>query len=247
VDPEKYHPVNTEQQFDLGYLGTYSPDRQTALDDLLLAPARRWKQGRFAVAGPQYPESVEWPANVHWTIHLSPREHPMFYGSQRFTLNITRQAMRRAGYSPSVRLFEAGACRVPVISDSWPGLDSVFRIGREVLVAEDTEAVLRLLHDMSDSERLGIADAARWRILAEHTPEQRALQLEGYWKEMNDHVSSGQTLRNGRGRSIPGGVEAGLPSERERAGTSADAVETTVEVANSSCVHQSAGASCGDC
>ncbi len=66
-------------------------------------------------------------------IHLSPREHPAFYGSQRFTLNITREAMKAAGYSPSVRLFEAGACGVAVISDWWEGLDSLFAIGKEVL------------------------------------------------------------------------------------------------------------------
>ena len=94
VDPEKYPSVITGVRWDLGYLGTYSEDRQPTLENLLLEPARQWKRGRFAVVGPQYPETVEWPANVERTIHLSPREHADFYGAQRFTLNITRDAMK---------------------------------------------------------------------------------------------------------------------------------------------------------
>ena len=86
-----------------------------------------------------YPEDIEWPKNVKREIHLSPREHPAFYASQRFTLNITRAAMKQAGYSPSVRLFEAGACAAPVISDWWKGSTACSPIGREVLVAASPE------------------------------------------------------------------------------------------------------------
>ncbi len=184
VDPEKYRPIRTATRWDLGYLGTYSGDRQPTLDRLLVQPARRWSEGLFAVAGPQYPESIQWPSNVDRTIHLSPHEHPAFYAAQRFTLNVTRDAMRKAGYSPSVRLFEAGACAVPVITDWWPGLDEIFRIGKEVLLAETTEDVMRFMHDVSDEQRQAIAAAARRRVLTEHTPRQRALQLESLIKEL---------------------------------------------------------------
>lgn len=184
VDPEKYWPVRTPNHWDLGYLGTYSSDRQPTLDRLLIEPARQWKNGRFAVVGPQYPDDLIWPENVDRTIHLSPREHAEFYGAQSFTLNVTRDAMKRAGYSPSVRLFEAGACGVPVISDWWPGLDCIFRIGQEVLLAETTDDILRILQDMPEAERQTIAEAARRRVLTEHTPEQRALQLESFMKEL---------------------------------------------------------------
>src|SRR6202008_1535808 len=101
----------------------YSEDRQPALESLLVEPAWKWPMGRFAVVGAMYPPEISWPPNVDVEIHLSPRQHATFYASQRFTLNVTRAAMKRAGFSPSVRLFEAGACGVPVISDSWEGLD----------------------------------------------------------------------------------------------------------------------------
>jgi len=68
-----------------------------------------------------------------------------FYAAQRFTLNVTRAEMARAGWSPSVRLFEAAACGTPVISDPWPGLDDLFEPGTEVLIARSTADVLACL------------------------------------------------------------------------------------------------------
>lgn len=93
VDADLHAPVKTDQQWLLGYLGTYSEDRQPTLDRLLIAPARRMKRERFVVAGPQYPRSVRWPANVERIEHLAPKEHPAFFGGQRYTLNVTRANM----------------------------------------------------------------------------------------------------------------------------------------------------------
>jgi spore maturation protein CgeB len=178
VDPERYRPEAVEPRWDLGYLGTYSADRQATLERLLLEPARRRDGLRFAVAGPQYPRDMGWPANVERFEHLPPGEHPRFYCAQRFTLNVTRERMREAGWSPSVRLFEAAACAVPAISDWWPGLDELFAPGEEVLVARDAADVIELLESVADDERRRIGEAARRRVLAEHTAERRAEQLE---------------------------------------------------------------------
>ena len=218
VDPELYRPRVQPYRWDLGYLGTYSDDRQPTLEALMLEPARRWRTGRFIVAGPQYPEDIRWPANVAREIHLSPREHPRFYGAQRFTLNVTRAAMKRAGYSPSVRLFEAGACGVPIVSDWWDGLDSLFTPRREILVSCSPDETLRILRDMSDSDRQAIGHAARKRVLAEHTPAQRAIQLERYWKEAHDHVSSHSARAYQRVRQVDGGLDAGRASHAAGAG-----------------------------
>ena len=189
VDQEIYRPVSPAGEWDLGYLGTYSADRQSSLDQFLLEPARCWKDGRFAVVGPQYPEDIAWPHNVERATHLSPREHPAFYASQRFTLNITREAMKAAGYSPSVRLFEAAACGAPVISDWWEGLDYIFTPGREVLIAETTDDVLRFLRDFDPNHAKELGSRARQRVLAEHSPVARAIQVEAVVAEMNDNVA----------------------------------------------------------
>jgi spore maturation protein CgeB len=142
VDAELYCPLDAEERWLLGYLGTYSHDRQRALERLLVEPAHRSPEAHFVVAGPQYPAELLWPANVERIEHLPPSEHAPFYAAQRFTLNITRAAMVRAGWSPSVRLFEAAACGVPIVSDWWEGLDSFFQPGREILVVRSAEDVL---------------------------------------------------------------------------------------------------------
>ena len=122
VDPDAYPVLDVERRWDLGYLGTYSADRQPALERLLVEPARREPDLRCVVAGPSYPPDIAWPPNVERIDHLPPGDHAAFYAAQRFTVNVTRAEMVQAGWSPSVRLFEAAACAVPVISDEWEGL-----------------------------------------------------------------------------------------------------------------------------
>jgi spore maturation protein CgeB len=180
VDPTIYYPEQVPIRYDLGYMGTYSPDRQRRLAHLLLCPARAWWEGRFVVAGPQYPAAIRWPANVRRIEHLPPVRHRAFYNGQRFTLNITRADMRAAGFSPSVRLFEAGACGTPIISDAWDGIEEILRPGEEVLLAETEDQVLAYIRDLSESERRAVGDRARRRILAEHTAAHRAEELEAY-------------------------------------------------------------------
>ncbi|HEU0134199.1 MAG TPA: glycosyltransferase [Allosphingosinicella sp.] len=176
VDPEAYPPLDLPKKWDLSYLGTYSDDRQPTLQRLLIEPARRLPDRRFVVAGPQYPESIDWPANVERIEHLPPAEHPAFYSASRFTLNVTRADMIAAGWSPSVRLFEAAACAVPVISDRWEGLDELFEPGSEILLADDADTVVAALA----GDSAGIGRAARARVMNGHRSADRAAELETY-------------------------------------------------------------------
>jgi len=180
VDATRYAPSGSPAQYDLGYLGTYSPDRQPLLQKYLLGVADAWPEGRFAVAGPQYPERIFWPRNVARIEHLEPARHRAFYTSQRFALNLTRADMVAAGWSPSVRLFEAAACGVPIISDAWPGIDTFFTPGEEIVLAHEPVQVLQWLRDTPESRRRALGAAARRRVLAEHTAAHRAATLERY-------------------------------------------------------------------
>jgi spore maturation protein CgeB len=178
VDPERYFPHAQKARWDLAYLGTYSADRQPALTQLLVEPASHLPSLRFAVAGSLYPKDLRWPRNVERVEHLSPGRHCAFYNSQRFTLNVTREEMLRAGWSPSVRLFEAAACGIPIISDLWDGLETFFEPGREILTATAPEEVVEILEDLPEAERLLIGTRARERVLATHTAAHRAAELE---------------------------------------------------------------------
>ncbi|MCK1392551.1 glycosyltransferase [Bradyrhizobium sp. 1] len=183
ADTEAYMPQQAQTKWTLGYLGTYSEDRQSVLDQLLLSPARTLSSEQFAVAGAQYPEHIAWPDNVGRIEHLPPKQHPAFYAEQRFTLNTTRADMRALGFSPSVRLFEAAACGTPVISDRWPGIETIFEPSREILLASTSRDVVEILRDMPEERRRTIAENARRRVLADHTADHRARQLEGYYTE----------------------------------------------------------------
>lgn len=178
VDADAYRPMPGRPRWDLSYLGTYSADRQPALERLLLEPARRAPHLKFCVAGPQYPIGIAWPANVERIEHVRPADHPAFYAASRYTLNLTRADMIAAGYSPSVRLFEAAACATPIISDVWDGLSALFEPGREILLARSSDEVLRILQSTDEPRRRALAEAARRRILAEHTAVHRAAELE---------------------------------------------------------------------
>jgi spore maturation protein CgeB len=190
VDPKVYFPEQRTLTWDLGYMGTYSVDRQPSLDLLLVETARRAPRLKTVVAGPMYPRELSWPENVERIEHLAPAAHRHFYNSQRFTLNLTRADMRAAGYSPSVRLFEAAACATPIISDCWPGLETFFRPAQEILTAVSTDQVVRYLNRLSANDRRVIGERARRRVLAEHTSEHRAIELEEYVNEVMQPASA---------------------------------------------------------
>lgn len=180
VDVDQQQPAATRRDIELGYLGAYSDDRQSALEQLLNEPARQRPDRRFAVVGGQYPSHLVWPKNVQRTDHMAPGSHAQFYGRQRFTLNLTRPAVRQVGYSPSVRLFEAAVCGTPIICDDWAGLDDMFEPDKEILLARSSDEVTEHLDNVSDRQALQIAVAARERVRAEHSSAHRAEELEGY-------------------------------------------------------------------
>lgn len=151
VDAEAYRLLPAARDLDLGYLGTYCDATQHAVERLPLDPAHWTPARRFAM----------------------PAARPAFYARQRFTLDTGADT---AG-APSVRLLEAAACRVPVISDAWEGLAACFEPGREILAASTADDVLDRLA-LPDAERDAIGRRARERVLRKHTAAHRARELE---------------------------------------------------------------------
>lgn len=180
VDSEIYRPKAGQREFrcELSYLGTYAKDRQAKLMKLLNETAGLMPESRFIVAGAQYPTDIPWQENVERIIHLSPPDHPAFYSSSKFTLNLTRDEMVAAGYSPSVRLFEASACGAAILSDWWKGLEHFLTPNHEVLLPKDAYEVAQIARTMSEAERMRIGLNARERVLSEHTAAHRAMEFE---------------------------------------------------------------------
>lgn len=192
VDPEVHRPTEAQPQYrsDLSYLGTYAADRQRALEALFIDAARRLPERRFCIGGAMYPEDFPWTDNIFFVRHLPPAEHPAFFAASRLTLNVTRQAMAEMGWCPSGRLFEAAACGCPIISDDWEGLDRFFTPGEEILVARTADDTVAAV-EMEDQPLRSIAEAARARVLADHTADARVGELLSAIESLR---SSRQTL-----------------------------------------------------
>jgi spore maturation protein CgeB len=180
VDPSLHKRTELQLSYrcDLSYLGSYAPDRQRKLMHYLNGAARMMPLASFLVAGPQYPANIPWRPNVRRLDHVAPPQHPGFYSSSRFTLNLTGSDMVAAGYSPSVRLFEASACGAAILSDSWAGLEEFFTPGSEILLPRDEYDVVRMMRETSDLEVERIGRAARERVLERHTADHRAIEFE---------------------------------------------------------------------
>jgi len=178
ADTMHYQPGDAQPHYAaaLSYIGTYAADRQKALEELFVEPARRRPARRFVIAGAQYPASFPWLSNIYFVRHLPPAEHRSFYASSRLTLNVTRSAMARMGFCPSGRLFEAAACATPVLSDWWVGLDSFFTPGDEILIAGTVEQAIAAL-DLPAERLRAIGRRARERVLEEHSARHRAQQM----------------------------------------------------------------------
>jgi spore maturation protein CgeB len=179
ADPETHFPVAPADSYRslFSYLGTYAEDRQEKLDELFIKPAGILSDKRFLLGGSMYPFHFQFPENIYHIQHVPPPEHPAFYCSSDFTLNITRGTMAENGYCPSGRLFEAAVCGVPIISDTWKGLEDFFIPGKEIIVVNDSYEIIEALK-LSESEKNKISKAAREKVLAEHSCYTRAAEFE---------------------------------------------------------------------
>jgi spore maturation protein CgeB len=179
VDPSSHFPMPPEDvlRCDLSFMGTWSADRDDALRMRFIEPARRLPEKRFLIGGSKYTGDFEWQPNIHFVNHLPPARHPAFFCSSRMTLNVTRAPMAAIGYCPSGRLFEAAACGTPVLTDYWPGLETFYEPGSEILIANSAEEAINAIQLAPDT-LTSIARAARERTLDCHTAEIRAQELE---------------------------------------------------------------------
>jgi spore maturation protein CgeB len=179
VNPKVHHPAEPEPRYqaDLSYLGTHAADRDLALRTLFVEPAKRLPERRFMVGGAMYDGSFPWQPNIFLMSHVASEDHPAFFCSAKLNLNVTRRPMAMNGYCPSGRLFEAAACGAAVLTDYWAGLDTFFELGREILVASDTDDTIAALQT-SPEQLARIGRAARERALAQHTAEARVREFE---------------------------------------------------------------------
>jgi spore maturation protein CgeB len=179
LDPETHHPVPPDPRFaaDLGFLGNRLPDREARVEEFFLHAAERVPERSFLLGGAGW-DDRELSPNVRLLGHVSTNEHNAFNCTPRAVLNVLRESMAVNGWSPATRVFEAAGAAACLISDAWQGIDEFLEPGDEVLVATSGDDVAAMLEALSAEAAQRIGEAARQRVLAEHTYAHRAAQVE---------------------------------------------------------------------
>ena len=176
VDPDTHHPAEPDERFacDLALLANRLPDREARIREFFFDAACRLPDKTFAIGGSGWQEGVDLPANVRAIGHVSPPDHNAFNRTPLATLNVNRESMAANGWSPATRVFEAAGAGACLITDAWRGIDEFLEPEKEVLVADSGAAVAKHLASLTPDWARQIGEAARQRVLREHTYSHRA-------------------------------------------------------------------------
>jgi spore maturation protein CgeB len=179
LDPDTHHPVPPEERFkcDLALLANRLPDREARVEKFFFEAAEKLPEFKFVLGGSGWSDKPM-PANVNYAGHIYTRDHNAFNCSARAVLNVNRDSMASYGFSPPTRIFEAAGAAACLLTDAWEGIETFLAPDREVLVAHDADDVVRHLRELEDGRAREIGEAALRRVLAEHTYEHRALELQ---------------------------------------------------------------------
>ena len=183
LDPATHHPVPPEPRFeaDLSFLGNRLPDREARVEEFFLRAAALSPQRGFLIGGNGWHDKAM-PPNVRNIGHVYTREHNAFNTSSKAVLNIARDSMASVGYSPATRVFEAAGAGACLITDAWVGLELFLREGEEVLVAHDGAEVATHVATLTPERARAIGEAARARILRDHTYQRRGAEVDAILK-----------------------------------------------------------------
>lgn len=190
-DPATHFPEPPAPRFaaDLGFLGNRLPDREARVDGFFFDVARQLPKHRFVLGGSGWGDKPL-PDNVRYLGHVYTHEHNTFNTSALAVLNVNRTSMVDNGFSPATRVFEAAAAGACIITDAWPGIEQFLEPEHEVLVAEHGAAVAEILDGLSLERARRIGERARRRVLAEHTYQQRAVEIEAALQQASLELAS---------------------------------------------------------
>ncbi len=184
ADTRLFRPQpGTEQEQDIVWIGNWGDDERTAeIRDFLLTPAGRLAPRRATIFGVRYPPrglAALANAGVRYGGYLPNLEAPQVYAASRLTVHLPRQQYNGALTGvPTIRVFEALACGIPLLSAPWQDTESLFREG-DFLFVRNSDEMCEAMRDLLDSPGLAQAQAQRGleTVLARHTCRHRAEQL----------------------------------------------------------------------
>jgi spore maturation protein CgeB len=179
LDPRTHFPVPPVPQFraDLSLLANRLPDREERIEEFFFRPASLLPERTFLLGGNGW-DGKRMPHNIRWIGHVGTADHNALNCSATAVLNVTRESMATNGWSPATRVFEAAGVGACLVSDTWSGLEDFLEPGSQVLAADDGRDVAAHLRALDSQTARTIGDAARARVLADHTYVQRAVRFD---------------------------------------------------------------------
>lgn len=184
LDPDTHFPVPAKKEFqcDLAFLGNRLPDREKRVEEFFLKTASLLPDQKFILGGSGWGDK-NMPSNVNYIGHVYTKDHNAFNCTPKAVLNISRESMAKNGFSPATRVFEAAGAGACIITDYWEGIEMFLTPEEEVLVARSGEEVADILKNLDPEKAKRIGDAAKTRVLGEHTYQHRAKELEFILKQ----------------------------------------------------------------
>jgi len=191
ADVTQFHPLPlSEKREDVVWIGNWGEgERSAEIREFLLDPVANSPGIRARIYGVRYPEeglAALQQAHVQYGGYLPNLQAPRVYASARLTVHIPRQQYASAMVGiPTIRVFEALACGIPLISAPWQDTEQLFRSGDLRFVANGGE-MKAALDDLLANPSAAQEQARRGleTVLRHHTCEHRARQLTSICEDL---------------------------------------------------------------
>ncbi len=184
ADTRIFRPLAASaEKGDLVWIGNWGDEERSAeLREFLIEPVRQLHL-RVLVHGVRYPKpAIEelQRANIQYEGWLPNYEVPRVFANHHLTLHVPRKPYASALPGvPTIRMFEALACGMPLISAPWEDSEHLFHPGEDFLFARDGAEMKShlqwLLCDHAAAAELGAC--GRRTILERHTCAHRVAEL----------------------------------------------------------------------
>jgi spore maturation protein CgeB len=191
ADTGHFRPLARRKEIDLVWIGNWGDEERTReLQEFLIGPAGKM-QGSVVLHGVRYPpHAVEWlkEANIDYRGYLPNLRTPEIYARSAVTVHVPRrQYANGLGGIPTIRVFEALACGIPLLCSPWKDEEHLFRPGEDYLAVNNGREMEAELHRLLGDEvaRRQLADNALQSIRQRHTCAHRARQLIEICQELS--------------------------------------------------------------
>ncbi|HEU4417118.1 MAG TPA: glycosyltransferase [Candidatus Angelobacter sp.] len=191
ADVEQFQPLRRAKDIDVLWIGNWGDEERTReLEEFLIAPAARLPEFRVVAHGVRYPEDALRKlaeARIEYRGYLPNLFSPQAYAESQLAVHIPRRqyANGLAGV-PTIRVFEALACGIPLVCSPWSDEEGLFRANADYVVVRDGDAMAAGLRDLLRDARAReqLAESGLSTIRAHHTCAHRADQLMSIYEEI---------------------------------------------------------------